>query len=104
MTRLYIYNKVVLTVAFGIAIWLSWWLCYPHALSYQEQYQLFLLDFDYLAGRLGVAGGLADYVGEALTQFYYVPCLGAALLALFLRGHSAGSCGGSWSTGRAAIR
>ena len=82
MTRLYIYNKVVLTVAFGIAIWLFWWLCYPHALSYQEQYQLFLTDFDYLAGRLGVAGGLADYVGEALTQFYYVPCLGAALLAL----------------------
>lgn len=75
------YWKSCLSGLFGTLIFLYWWLCYPHALSYQEQYQLFLFTGDYLVERLGVAGGLADYVSEFLVQFYHVSWLGALVLA-----------------------
>ena len=55
---------------------------YRCALSYQEQYQLFLFTPSYFTERISVPGGLADYVAEFITQFYYVYALGAILLAL----------------------
>ena len=73
-----------MTVLFGIGVFLFWLLCYPHALSYQEQYQLFLFSLDYLAHRLAVPGGLADYLGEFLVQFYYYSWSGALVLAVLL--------------------
>ena len=66
----------------GISVFLFWYLKYPHALSYQEQYQLFLWSSDYFCQRISVVGGLADWLGELFTQFYYVSWLGALLLAL----------------------
>ena len=68
------------SAALVVGTWLFWWLLYPHALSYQEQYQLFLWSGDYLAERLSVPGGLADWLGELIVQFYYVEWLGALLL------------------------
>ena len=73
---------MILPVVLGVAIFLFWGVAYPHALSYQEQYQLFLWIGDYLCERLSVVGGLADYLGEFITQFYYIPWLGALLLSL----------------------
>ena len=75
-------SRIIIPLLFALAIYLFWWLAYPHALSYQEQYQLFLFTGDYFRERIGVAGGLADYIGEFITQFYYIPWLGALLLAL----------------------
>ena len=71
-----------LSVLFGISIFLFWYLCYPYALSYQEQYQLFLWTGDYFCERLSLAGGLADWLGDFVAQFYYIPFLGALLLAV----------------------
>lgn len=76
------YWKWGLTILMGIGVFLFWGLGYPHALSYQEQYQLFLWTTDYFWERVGVAGGFADWAGEFITQFYYYPWVGAALLAL----------------------
>lgn len=73
--------KPILSLAFGVSVWLFWWLRYPYDLGFQEQNQLFLFTADYLGERLGVAGGLADWVAEFITQFNVIPCLGAALLA-----------------------
>lgn len=73
-----------MTVLFGIGIFLFWFICYPHALSYQEQYQLFLFSFDYLTHRLTIPGGLADYLGEFLVQFNYYTWSGALVLAILL--------------------
>ena len=67
---------------FGIGVLLFWGWGFPHALSYHEQYQLFLWTGDYFVERLSVPGGLADWLGEFITQFYYHPWAGAALLAL----------------------
>ena len=73
------------SVALGVAVMLFWGLAYPHALSYQEQYQMFLWTGDYLADALRMPGGLAAWMGEWVVQFYYVGWLGALLLGvLFL--------------------
>ena len=71
-----------LSVLVGIGIFLFWNVAYPHALSYQEQYQLFLWTGDYFVQRVSVPGGFADWLGEFVVQFYYVEWLGALLLAL----------------------
>jgi hypothetical protein len=76
------YWKTLLSLLFGMAAFLFWDLVYPCALSFQEQYQLFLFDSGYFVQRMLVPGGLADYLAEFLTQFYYVIWLGAIILAL----------------------
>ena len=76
------YWNIGLSMLVGIGMFLFWYVAYPHALSYQEQYQLFLWTWDYLVERLSLPGGFADWVGEFIVQFYYVEWLGALLLAL----------------------
>ncbi len=80
------YESWAISALLGIVVLLHWLWTYPHALSYQEQYQLFLLTGDYFLERISVAGGLADYLGEFLTQFYYIPWVGATILALLTVG------------------
>ena len=70
------------SVLVGIGIFLFWYCWYPHALSYQEQYQLFLWTGDYLIEKCSIPGGFADWIGEFIVQFYYVEWLGALLLAM----------------------
>ena len=76
------YGNMALSVLVGIGMFLFWYLLYPHALSYQAQYQLFLWTWDYFVERISLPGGLADWLGEFIVQFYYVEWLGALLLAL----------------------
>ena len=71
-----------LSMLVGIAVFLFWYVAYPHAMSYQEQYQLFLWTGDYFLERVSLPGGLADWLGEFFVQFYYLDWLGALLLAL----------------------
>ena len=75
------YWNLCLSVLFGIGVFLFWYLVYPHALSYQEQYQLFLWTGDYFCERISVPGGMSEWLGEFIVQFYYVEWLGALLLA-----------------------
>ena len=71
-----------LSVLVGIGVFLFWYVSYPHALSYHEQYQLFLWTWDYFIERMSLPGGFADWLGEFIVQFYYMEWLGALLLAL----------------------
>lgn len=75
-------RNVCLSVLMGIGVFLFWWLWHPEALSFQEQNQLFLWTGNYLAERLSTSGGLADWLGEFIVQFFYVEWLGALLMAL----------------------
>ena len=75
-------SRIVLAVAMFVGVFLFWYVRYPHALSYQEQNQLFLFTADYLVSDVSKMGGLAAYLGEFIVQFYYVEWLGAAMLAL----------------------
>ena len=74
--------NLVLSILVGVGIFMFWYVVYPHALSYQEQYQLFLWTGDYFLERVKLPGGLADWLGEFIVQFYYIEWLGALLLAL----------------------
>ena len=76
------YGRWLLTLAFGLAVFLFWTLRYPFALTYQEQLQLFLFDGDYFCGRMAEPGGFARYVAEFLAQFYNGVAIGAAIIAL----------------------
>lgn len=74
--------KIGLSLLFGVAVLLFWGSSYSAHLSYQEQFQLFLFGADYWWERVAVPGGVADYVAEYLTQFYYHTWAGACILAL----------------------
>ena len=58
-----------LSLLFAVAVALFWAFPYRCALSYQEQYQLFLFTPSYFTERISVPGGLADYVAEFITQW-----------------------------------
>lgn len=76
------YLKVLSALLFAAAVFCFWAVYYPFALAWQEQFQLFLFDGQYLLERLTVPGGAAAYVAEFLVQFYNNPFFGAAVLAL----------------------
>ena len=73
-----------LTALLLVGAWLFFWLWHPEWMSFQEQNQLFLWTTDYLLQRISVAGGLADWLGEFVVQFFYVEWLGALLMALLM--------------------
>lgn len=71
-----------LSILLGVSVYLFWAYPYKSVLSYQEQYQLFLFGEDYFLERISLPGGLADYLAEFLTQFYYIPVFGATILGV----------------------
>ena len=80
------YSGIALTTLFGIVAFLFWRVFYPHALVYQEQYQLFLFDSSYILERISLPGGVAAVIAECLTQFYNHPTIGAIIQSLLLVG------------------
>ena len=72
----------LLTLFFGLVVFLFWECRYPFALTFQEQLQLFLFDGDYFCERMAEPGGLARYVGEFLVQFYNATVIGALIIAI----------------------
>ena len=78
--------KPLLSLLFGVAVVIFWAVTYVGGLCFQEQYQMFLFDSGYFLERIVLPGGLADYISEFLVQFYYMPVLGGAIIALLLMG------------------
>lgn len=78
--------KPLLSLLFGVAVVIFWAVTYVGGLCFQEQYQMFLFDSGYFLERIVLPGGLADYISEFLVQFYYMPVLGGAFIALLLMG------------------
>ena len=76
------YKRWIMRSLLAVAVFVFWTWAYAPALAWQEQFQLFLFDSDYLTGRLTVPGGVAAYLAEFLTQFYNHPWMGAAVLAV----------------------
>ena len=76
------YKRWIMRSLLAVAVFVFWTWAYAPALAWQEQFQLFLFDADYLTGRLAVPGGVAAYLAEFLTQFYNHPWMGAAVLAV----------------------
>ena len=76
------HTPLLLTLVFGLVVFLFWRILYPFALTYQEQLQLFLFDGDYFCGRMAEPGGFARYVAEFLMQFYNSVTIGALIIAV----------------------
>lgn len=83
-TRLSGYTFFLLPLLTALAVWLFFGFYYPHHLHYQEQFQLFLLDSEYAREVISWSGGLSDYIGRFLTQFFLFAKIGAALLAILI--------------------
>jgi hypothetical protein len=67
-----------------VAVLLFFGLAYPHHLHYQEQYQLFLFDNNYVWDIVRLPGGIADLLGRFCTQFFLYAWVGAFIIALLL--------------------
>ena len=75
-----------MTVLTGIVLYGFFAFKYPYHLHFQEQYQLFESTWSYFAGVAWLPGGLADWVGRLVTQFFYYAPVGALLMAVLLCG------------------
>lgn len=69
---------------FFIASMYFWMYKYPAHLAFQEQAQLFLLTGDYFLPFLEYPSGIARYLGEFLTQFFYEIWWGAAIISIII--------------------
>ena len=74
----------IYTLLFCVAVLLFFGLAYPHHLHYQEQFQLFLFDSNYVWDVVRLPGGVADLLGRFCTQFFLYAWVGALIIALLL--------------------
>ena len=74
----------IYTLLFAVAVLLFFGLAYPHHLHYQEQYQLFLFDSNYMWEIVRLPGGVADLLGRFCTQFFLFALVGAFIIAILL--------------------
>ena len=81
-TILTTYWRKAAVAAFAIMVFCFWYFLYPHLMAWREQAQLFLWNGEYLQERLAVPGGLAQYLGEMLVQFFADAKLGALIYAV----------------------
>ena len=78
--------NLLLSILLGAGVFIFFGVYYPYHLHYQEQFQMFLFTSGYFVERVSHPGGVADYLGNFLTQFYYYSWAGAAVLAGVLWG------------------
>ncbi len=69
---------------FALAVVLFFGLLYPHHLHYQEQFQMFLFDGNYVCDIVRMPGGVADLLGRFCTQFFLYAWAGATIVGLLL--------------------
>ena len=76
--------KYLISSLFCVAIVLFFGLAYPHHLHYQEQFQLFLFDSNYVWDIVKQPGGVADLLGRFCTQFFLYAWVGAVIIGILL--------------------
>ena len=84
MSKVSRYIRWAMSVAFTLAVFLFFLLKYPYHILFQEQNQLFEWTWDYFAATAAAPGGIADWTGRLLTQFFLSKAAGAAIIALLL--------------------
>ena len=69
---------------FAVAVFCFWMLKLPFLMAAREQVQLFLWNTGYLMERLAVPGGLAQYLGEFIVQYFVKSVYGALWYTILL--------------------
>jgi hypothetical protein len=80
-------SKKVFLILAGIffALSLTWFLFRAdHVLFFQSEQFLFIFSVDYLKDFLLKPGGLLEYAGRFISQFYVLPLMGSLLLSVIL--------------------
>lgn len=78
------YLRYLPTLFFALGVVLFFGLPYRYHLYYGEQFQLFLYTKEYLTDMLCQIGGIGDYLGRFITQFYFHPWVGALWIGILL--------------------
>lgn len=68
--------------ALSVAVFSFWLFLRPYVILAREQSQLFLWNREYFLERITIPGGLAQYVGEFVVQFFINPIYGAIIYAI----------------------
>jgi len=76
-----LFYRVTITLVF-ILHFLYFAVFNRYHIAYQEQIQLFLLNRDYFVEFLSKPGGIVEYAGAFLIQFYINPFLGALIITI----------------------
>ena len=76
--------RYLISSLFCVAVVLFFGLAYPHHLHYQEQFQLFLFDSNYVCDIIKHPGGVADLLGRFCTQFFLYAWVGAVIIGILL--------------------
>lgn len=76
--------KYLISSLFCVAVVLFLAQAYPHHLHYQEQFQLFLFDSNYVWDIVKQPGGVADLLGRFCTQFFLYAWVGAVIIGILL--------------------
>ena len=76
--------RYLISSIFCVAVVLFFGLAYPHHLHYQEQFQLFLFDSNYVWDIVKQTGGVADLLGRFCTQFFLFAWVGAVIIGILL--------------------
>ena len=76
--------KYLISSLFCVAVVLFFALAYPQHLHYQEQFQLFLFDSNYVWDVVKQPGGVADLLGRFCTQFFLYAWVGAVIIGILL--------------------
>ena len=76
--------RYLINSLFCVAVVLFFGMAYPHHLHYQEQFQLFLFDSNYVWDIVKHPGGVADLLGRFCTQFFLYAWVGAIIIGILL--------------------
>ena len=76
--------RYLISSLFCVAVILFFGMAYPHHLHYQEQFQLFLFDSNYVWDIVKQPGGVADLLGRVCTQFFLYAWVGAVIIGILL--------------------
>lgn len=75
------YSELVFSGIFFAGIFIFFMFFYNSHLHFAEQFQLFLLTGDYFTTRIAFPGGFNGWLGDFLTQFYYLSFAGPLIIA-----------------------
>ena len=78
----YHYWQQAIILLITISVFCFWYFAFPYVIIIRESLLLFLWNSSYFMERIVVPGGLAQYIGEGLVQFFRNPLNGAIIYAL----------------------
>jgi hypothetical protein len=78
------YTEYLFTGLFLSGVFIFFAFFYNNHLHFEEETQLFLLTGDFFKAKMGLPGGFSGWIGQFLTQFYFVSLAGPLVITILL--------------------